>query len=403
MPPDGGSPGGKGSALRLATRATQVTPSATIGLTKKAAALRAEGVDLIAFTAGEPNFDTPEAIKAAAIQAIQAGDTKYVPKGGTALKDAIAAWTNRTRGTSYAPAQVLVSCGAKHSISNAALALLEEGDEAILPAPYWLTYPETVKLAGATPVAVDASPAQGFVPDPDDIRAALTDRTRMIILNSPSNPTGAVYPAEVIHAIADIAREADLWVLTDEIYDELVYEGSEFVSILSAGEDMVERCIVINGASKTYAMTGWRIGWTLGPAPVIKAMGALQSHLTSDPTSFCQTATVAAFEGAQEEVKAMRAAFQRRRGVMMEAMRSLDKAVTPLPGGAFYVFPDVSAYIHDKGFSGSLEMAEWLLEHAKVVVVPGEPFGNDSCIRLSFAVSDENIERGVERIAQALA
>lgn len=388
--------------MRLAERATQVTPSATIGLTKKAAALKAEGVDLIAFTAGEPDFDTPEVIKAAAIAALRAGDTKYVPKGGTALREAVARRTNETRGTAYESSQVLVSCGAKHSISNVALALLEEGDEVILLAPYWLTYPETVKLAGAIPVAVDASPAAGFVPDPADIRSAVTDRTRMIILNSPSNPTGVVYPADVIQAIADIAREADLWVLTDEIYDELVYGGSEFTSILSAGEDMVERTLVVNGASKTYAMTGWRIGWTLGPATVIKAMGAIQSHLTSDPTSFCQTATVAAFEGAREEVKAMRDAFERRRGIMMEALEALDKAITPVPGGAFYVFPDVSAYMHEKGLSGSLEMAEWLLEEAKVVVVPGEPFGNDSCIRLSFAVSDESIRGGVERIARAL-
>ncbi|MBD3174129.1 MAG: aminotransferase class I/II-fold pyridoxal phosphate-dependent enzyme [Armatimonadia bacterium] len=389
--------------MRLATRATQVTPSATIGLTQKAAALKAEGVDLIAFTAGEPDFDTPDAIKSAAVEAIKAGDTKYVPKGGAELKKTIAEWTNKQRGTSYEAGQVLVSCGAKHSISNAALALLEEGDEVILPAPYWLTYPETVKLAGAVPVAVDASPSQGFVPDPDDIRKAITPKTRMIVLNSPSNPTGAVYPAEVIKAIADIARESDLWVMADEIYDKLVYEGSEFVSILDAGEDMAERTLLINGASKTYAMTGWRIGWTLGPTPVIKAMTAIQSHLTSNPTSFCQTATLASFENVAAEVEEMRQAFERRRGVMMEAMKALDKAVTPLPGGAFYVFPDVSAYIANKGFSGSVEMAEWLLENAKVVVVPGEPFGNDACIRLSFAVSDENIERGVERLAQALA
>jgi len=388
--------------VRLAKRAMRVTPSATIGLTRKAAALKAQGVDLVAFTAGEPDFDTPDCIKEAAIEAIRAGDTKYVAKGEKALAEAIREATLAERGVEYDPSQVLVSCGAKHSVANACLALLDSGDEAVIPSPYWLSYPEMVRLADAVPVAVDTSPEDGFVPDPDAIRAALTDRTRLIILNSPSNPTGAVFPPAVVREIGRIAVEHDLWVIADEIYDKLVFSGSTFSSVLEAGPELVDRTILINGASKTWAMTGWRIGWALGPKAAISAMSAMQSHLTSNPTSFCQTATVEGFRSARESVAMMKAAFQTRRDLMLEALAPLCHARTPVPGGAFYVFPDVAPYIEQLGLEGSITFSEWLLEQARVVVVPGEPFGNDRCIRLSFATSEAAIEQGVCRLVSAL-
>lgn len=388
--------------MRLAHRTNQITPSVTIGLSQKAQALKQQGVDLVAFTAGEPDFDTPAPIVEAAVEALRGGDTKYVPKGISALKKAICDRTFEERGVRYEPSQVLVSCGAKHSLANACLALLEEGDEALIVAPYWLSYPEMVTLAGATPVYVETTAASGFVPDPDAVREKVTDRTRLLIVNSPSNPTGATFPRHVVHELGRIAIERGLWVLADEIYDKLVFSGSEFASVLEVGGDIVGRTILINGASKTYAMTGWRIGWALGPPAAISAMSAIQSHTTSDPTSFSQTATVTALAMDQAVVEHMRADFERRRDIMLEELRALRRAEVAVPGGAFYVFPNVAAYIQQLGLGGSVELSEWLLEKARVVVVPGKAFGDDGCIRLSFAVSEANIREGVRRIAHAL-
>jgi len=388
--------------VRLATRTRLIEPSATIELTRKAAQLRAEGVAVIAFTAGEPDFDTPAPITDAAVEALRAGDTRYVAKGAAALQQAICDRTFEDRGVRYEPKQVLVSCGAKHSLANACLALLGPGDEAIVLGPYWLSYPEMIRVAGAEPVIVMASVADGFVPRPEDVRRAVTSKTRAIILNSPSNPTGVVYSRETMEALVAIAVENDLVIIADEIYDRLVYDGIEFVSVLHLDPALKDRVVLVNGASKTFAMTGWRIGWALGPSDVIGAMGAIQSHTTSNPTSFCQTATVEAFRSALATASVMRASFEARRNLMLDEMKPLKKARCVTPGGAFYLFVDVSAYIERFGLSGSGAIADLLLEKAAVVVVPGASFGDDNCIRLSFATSEANIRAGIARVVQAL-
>ncbi len=388
--------------MRLAARTELIAPSATIELARKAAQLRAEGVDVIGFTAGEPDFDTPTAITDAAINALRSGDTRYVAKGGSALQKAICDQVLEDRGVHYEPKQVLVSCGAKHSLANACMALLGPGDEAIVLGPYWLSYPEMIRVAGAEPVIVPSSVDDGFAPRPADVRRAVTPRTRMLLLNSPSNPSGAVYSRETMESLVEIAVENDLAIVTDEIYDRLVYDGIELVSVFDVDPSLTDRTVLVNGASKTFAMTGWRIGWALGPTDVIGAMNAIQSHTTSNPTSFCQTATVEAFRSALATAGEMRASFEARRNLMLEAMKPLTGARCVTPGGAFYLFVDVSAYIRKFGVSGSGGIADLLLEKAAVVVVPGDSFGDDNCIRLSFATSESNIRAGLARMVETL-
>lgn len=388
--------------MKLAHRTQIIAPSATIALTQKAARLKAKGVDIVGFAAGEPDFDTPVAVADAAVAAIRAGDTRYAARADRPLREAICERVLAERGIPYEPSQVLVSCGAKHSLANACLALLEEGSEAIILGPYWLSYPEMVRLAGGTPVFVNAAAAEGFVPSPKAIRAAVTPRTRVIIVNSPSNPTGVVFPRETMDAIAQIAQEHDLWIVTDEIYDAILFEDSGFTSVFDIDKSLASRTILVNGASKMLAMTGWRMGWALGPREAIDAMAAIQSHSTSNPPSFCYAAVLAGLTSCAEEVEAMRCSFEARKDLILEELKALPGAHTVAPKGAFYVFPEVSAYIHKLGLRNADELAAWLLEKARVIVVPGGAFGDDRCIRLSFATSEAAIREGVGRLVAAL-
>ncbi len=388
--------------MKLAHRTEIITPSATIALTQKAARLKAEGVDIVGFTAGEPDFDTPAPVVEAGIQAIRGGDTRYSAKADKALRETVCERVAADRGVTYEPSQVLISCGAKHSLANACMALLDAGDEAIILGPYWLSYPEMVRLAGATPVCVTARADEGFLPSPEAVRAAVTPRTRLIIINSPSNPTGVVYPRETMRALAEIAVENDLWIVTDEIYDAILFEKSGFVSVFDLDAALASRTILVNGASKMLAMTGWRMGWALGPKDAIDAMGAIQSHSTSNPTSFCYAAVLEGLRACADEVEAMRRSFEQRKDLILAEMKALPGARTVPPKGAFYVFPEVSAYLAKLGLTDSDALATWLLEKARVIVVPGGAFGDDRCIRLSFATSEKAIREGVGRLVAAL-
>lgn len=386
----------------LSRRASQVEESVTLAMTEKANQMRARGVDVISFSAGEPDFDTPEHIKKAALEALAKGYTKYTAATGLpALRKAVAAKFLRDNSLSYDPSQIVVSCGAKHSIYNVLQAVLEEGDEAIIPAPYWVSYPEMVKCAGASPVIVPTTEAEGFKLRPDRLRAAVTPRTKLLILCSPSNPTGAVYTAEELRALADVAVEKDLLVLSDEIYEKLCY-GVPFASIAAARPEMMERTVVVNGASKAYSMTGWRIGYAAGPREIMAAVGRMQSQSTSNATSIAQYAALAALEGDQSCVETMRREYARRRDAVVARLRAMPGITCAEPHGAFYVFPRVAALYGKRGegrpVSGSVAFAEALLEKAHIAVVPGSGFGNDEHIRLSYATSMEKIQAGLDRL-----
>jgi len=359
-------------------------------------------VDVVSFTAGEPDFDTPEHIKKAAVDALAKGYTKYTAATGLpALKKAVADKFRRDNGLSYDPSQVVVSCGGKHSLFNVILAVLEEGDEAIIPAPYWVSYPEMVKCAGAKPVIVQTGEEEGFKVTPEKVRAAVTPRTKLLLLNSPSNPTGMVYSADELKVLADVAVEKDLLVISDEIYEKLCF-GTPFASIAALRPGMTERTVVVNGASKAYAMTGWRIGYAAGPKEIMAAVGRMQSQSTSNATSIAQYATLAALEGDQSCVEAMRQEYARRRDVIVGLLRAIPGVTCGEPRGAFYVFPRVAA-LYGRRFrgtplSGSVAFAGALLDHAHVGTVPGSGFGNDGHIRLSYATSMEKIREGLDRL-----
>jgi aspartate aminotransferase len=383
----------------LSTRVAHLAPSPTLGITAKAHALKAAGHDIISFGAGEPDFNTPEPICAAAIEAMRAGHTKYTPSVGIpALREAVAHKLARENGVHVRPEQVMVSCGAKHSVFNAIQAVVNPGDEVILFAPYWMTYAEQIRLAGATPVVVATSAAEEFVPDHAAIRAAITPRTRAILINSPSNPTGAVFPRQTIKEIAAEALRHDLWIISDEIYEKLVY-GVEAVSPAALGQEVAERTLTIGGCSKSYAMTGWRLGFTAGPAEVIKAMGNYQDQVTSNPTSFVQYGAVVAFNLPSEAVETMRAEFQSRRDLIVDLLGRIPGVHVHAPKGAFYAFPDFSDFFDGDDAS----LTDFLLEKAGVAVVPGSVFEGPGHLRLSYATSKEAIKQGVERIGDALA
>jgi aspartate aminotransferase len=386
----------------LSRRASEVEESVTLAMTEKANKLRAAGVDVISFSAGEPDFDTPEHIKKAAKDALDKGYTKYTAATGLpALKKAIAKKFERDNGLTYDPSQVVVSCGAKHSLYNVMQAVLEEGDEALIPAPYWVSYPEMVKCAGAKPVIVQTSEKDDFKLKPAQLKAKITPRTKMLVLCSPSNPTGMVYTGEELRALADIVVESDVLVISDEIYEKLCY-GMPFVSMAAVRPEMLERSIVVNGASKAYAMTGWRIGYAAGPKDIMTACGRMQSQSTSNATSIAQYAVLAALEGDQGCVEVMRAEYQKRRDYIVSRLRALPGVTCGEPRGAFYVFPRVAALYGRKcrgtPISGSVSMAEALLEHAHIATVPGSGFGNDEHIRLSYATSMEKIREGLDRM-----
>lgn len=364
--------------------------------------MKAEGVDVISFGAGEPDFDTPEPISNAAIEAIQKGFTKYTPTSGIPeLKGAAAEKLFRENGIKVSPDQIVVSSGAKQSLYNALMCLVDPGDEVILIAPYWMTYAEQVRLAGGIPVAVRTQIENGFLPDPNDIKSAITNKTRAIILNTPSNPTGAVFPRELIKEIVALAIRNGLWMICDEIYEKLIYDGEKHVSPASLGEDALSRTITVQGCSKSFAMTGWRIGYSAAPMPIAKAMSNLQDQVTSCPTSFAQKGAIAALKLGPETVEKMRTEFQSRRDLLIRKLREIPNVSVPVPKGAFYALPDVSAYLGAK-IQDDAALASFLLEQVHVATVPGSVFEGPGHIRLSYATSRENIERGVDRIAEAL-
>jgi len=394
--------------VKLAARVAKIKPSETLAITAKANALRAEGRDVIGFGAGEPDFDTPENIKAAAIRAIEAGFTKYTPVGGTdELKDAIIAKLKRDNALEYKRSQIVVSCGAKHTLYNLAQALFEPGDEVIIPAPYWVSYPDIVVLAGGTPVIVDTLEKDGFKMKPEQLQAAITERTKAVVINSPSNPTGAAYSPEELKALAAVLLDKEIFVICDDIYEKIIYANFPFENIATAEPKIKDRTIVVNGVSKAYAMTGWRIGYAAGPEQLIAAIIKIQSQNTSNPASISQKAAVEALKGDQEVVGKMVAEFRQRRDAIVKLLNEIDGVKCLSPEGAFYVFPNVSG-IYGRSFQGkkitdSTELINYLLDEANVATVPGAAFGNDNHIRLSYATSLKNIEEGLKRIKIAIA
>lgn len=391
------------SNLRLAQRMGRIQPSATLALTARAKAMRAEGKDIIALTAGEPDFSTPDAIRASAVAALQAGGVvdRYTPASGLPeVRKAVADKFNRDNGLKYVPEQVMVNCGAKHSCFNLIAALIDEGDEVIIPAPYWVSYPEMVRFFGGKPVVVDTS-STGFVLTPEALKSAITPKTRLVLVNSPGNPTGAVWSREAQQALADVLKGTDIAVLSDEIYEKLVYDG-EHVSFASLSDDAFERTVTVNGVAKAYAMTGWRIGYAGGPKHVIAAMGALQSHSTSNPATVSQLASLKALSEDPIELPGWKASFVARRDVIVDGLNDVAGVQCARPGGAFYVFPDFRGLIGKQHNGRVLQadhaLCDLLLSEAHVAGVPGSEFGAPGFIRFSYTESDENIRKAVERI-----
>jgi len=389
----------------LSKRVSLISPSPTLAITAMAKRMKAEGIDVIGFGAGEPDFGTPAHIKNAAKKALDEGFTKYTPASGMLeLKEAICRKLEDDNGLYYEPDEILVSCGAKHSIFNAVFALCDEGDEVILPSPYWVSYPEMIKVAGAKSVIIKTTQENNFKITPRQMREAVSSNTKLFILNSPSNPTGMVYTKDELKAISEILVEAGIYCISDEIYEKIIYDGQEHISIASLGPKMKELTIVVNGVSKTYSMTGWRIGYAAGPKKLIQAMSNLQSHSTSNPTSISQMAAISALQGPQDEVGKMVSEFKNRRDYIVERLNKISGISYLKPQGAFYVFPDISRII-GKSFNGqviknSVSLAQLLLSEARVAVVPGAAFGADEYLRLSYATSKENIREGLDRIEE---
>ncbi|RKO67303.1 pyridoxal phosphate-dependent aminotransferase [Desulfofundulus salinus] len=391
--------------MKLADRVKNISPSPTLAIDARAKKMIAAGEKVINFGAGEPDFDTPEHIKEAAMAAIRKGMTKYTPVGGTMeLKEAIVQKLKADNGLEYTPEQIVVSAGAKHSLYNAMMVLLQPGDEVILPAPYWVTYLEQIKLAGAVPVIVQTRQENGFKLTAEELLSVVSPRTKMVIINSPGNPTGAVYTKEELVELGKVIEDHGLVVISDEIYEKLIYDGCEHVSIASLSPALKEQTVVINGMSKAYAMTGWRIGYAAAPTEVARAMVDLQSHSTSNPTSIAQAASVAALTGTQEPLKEMVAEFRQRRDYMLQRLNAIPGISCNTPSGAFYVFPSMARYIgrqyKGRQINGASDLAGLLLDEVKVAVVPGVAFGDDRCFRLSYATSMENIVEGLNRIEQ---
>ena len=379
---------------RISKRAAGVNPSLTLAIDAKAKQLKAEGEDVVGFGAGEPGFPTPLHIQDAAVEAMRAGMTKYTPSSGLlALRQAVADKFLKEQGLTYKPSQIIISCGGKHSCFNVIEALCQEGDEVIIPAPYWLSYPEMVHIADATPVYILGTDETEFKITPEQLRAAITPRTRLLILNTPSNPTGTVYTAEELKALGDICVEKGVLIMSDEIYDKLVYNGTEHVSIASLSSEIFEHTIIVHGVSKAYSMTGWRIGITAAPESIAEAIGAVQSHSTSNPVSFAQMGAIAALQGSQEHMPLWLAEYKKRRNYAWERLNAMDGVSCVLAQGAFYLFPNISA----TGLK-SVDFATRLLEEEKVAVVPGIAFGSDDHMRISYATSMEQIEKGMERM-----
>jgi len=394
---------------RISQRIGSITESATLAVDAKAKALKAAGRPVIGFGAGEPDFPTPDYVVEAALSAARDPQWhRYTPAGGLpALKDAIVAKTKRDSGFDIKASQVLVTNGGKQALYNAFAALLDPGDEVLLQAPYWTTYPEAIKLAGGVPVIVMTDETSGYRATIDQLEAARTSRTKVLVFVSPSNPTGAVYPPELVKAIGEWALSHDLWVVTDEIYEHLVYGDAQFASMPVLVPALADKCIVVNGVAKTYAMTGWRVGWLIGPDDVVKAATNLQSHATSNVANVSQVAAIAALNGDLSAVDEMKVAFDRRRKLMVEMLRAVPGFECPEPEGAFYCYPSVKGAlgrdIKGRVANSSAELAAIILEEAEVAVVPGEAFGTPGYIRLSYALGDADLVEGVSRIQKLLS
>jgi aspartate aminotransferase len=379
--------------MEISERAAQLTPSLTLSIDSKAKAMKAEGIDVCGFGAGEPDFDTPEHIKQAAIEALQAGFTKYTPSAGIPeLRAAIAEKLATDNELTYRASQIIVSNGAKHSCYNAILATCQPGDEVIIPAPYWVSYPDMVRLAGADPVIVPTMERNNWKMRAEDFENAMTPRTKMLILNSPGNPTGAVYTREELEAIVEVASGEDIYILSDEIYEKLVYDDAKHVSIASLSKEAYDLTITVNGFSKSYAMTGWRLGYLAAPEAVAKAVDSIQSHTTANPSSFSQRGALAALKGDQQSVSDMRDEFDMRRNYMLDRLSKIPNVTAVKPQGAFYVLVNISQL----GLT-SQNFADRLLSKSNVAVVPGAAFGDDRTIRLSYATSIDIIKKGLDR------
>ncbi len=391
----------------ITERTKKVKPSPTLAVDSRAKELRAKGMDVVNFGVGEPDFDTPEHIKEAAIKAIRDGFTKYTPVGGIdELKEAIIEKLERDNGLLYSKENIIVSCGAKHSLYNIAQVLFGPEDEVIIPAPYWVSYPDQVLLNDAKPVIVDTREEDDFMLRAEALKEKITPRTKAVILNSPSNPTGFIYTEKMLKETAEIALKNNFYIISDEIYEKLIYDGERHISIASLSEEIKNKTIVVNGLSKSYAMTGWRIGYAAGPADIIKAMTKVQSQSTSNPTSIAQKAAVAALRGPQDCVEQMRQEFEKRRNYLIRELNSISGISCKMPKGAFYAFPTVKDLFGKKAdnvqINSSMDLSIYLLEKAMVALVPGSAFGAEGYVRVSYATSMENLSKGIERIRNAL-
>ena len=386
--------------MKISRLVSKIPGSATLALTAKVNELKAKGKDVIGFTAGEPDFDTPDNIKDSAIQALRGGNTKYTPVGGTQkLKEAICATFKHDYGLKVTPDNVIVSCGAKHSLYNLFLTLFEEGDEVICPGPYWVSYPPMIEMTGATPVIIDTRPT-GMKLRGDVVAETITNRTKGIIINSPANPTGMMFEKKELEKIAELCIKNDMVIISDDIYRKIIFDSHDFFSMATISPEVAKRTFIIDGSSKTYSMTGWRIGYCIGDSNVIKAMTRLQSQSTSNPTSFAQDGAFTSLTSDQALVEERRKIFEKRRDLIVEKLQEIPGMDTIPPDGTFYAFPSIDGYI-DR-FGGSNGFCEYLLENALVALVPGIEFGADNHVRISFATSENNIIKGMGRIKEAL-
>lgn len=393
--------------MKLSARAERLQPSATLTITAKAKALKSQGVDVIGFGAGEPDFDSPDHVKAAAINAIDQGLTKYTGVGGIdELKDAIIHRLKEDHNLEYEKSEIITSVGAKHTLYNVIQVLFDKGDEVIVPAPYWVSYPEQIKLAEATPVILETKESDGFKITPKALKQHISSNTKALILNYPSNPTGATYNEAELRAIVDVAMEAGLIIISDEIYEKIIYGGTKHIPVAALGEDVKKATILVNGVSKTYSMTGWRIGYAAGDKEVISAMSKLQGQSTSNPTSISQWAAIAAFTGDHQVIEDRTKEFEQRKNYIVEKLNDIPQINCFDPQGAFYVFPNVSG-CYGKEYNGkvikdSLDFTEFILDEAKVAVVPGVAFGSDDYVRISYATSMDDIVKGIDRMTEAI-
>jgi len=393
--------------MNLSARSTRIVPSPTLSITAKAKAMAVEGINVIDFSAGEPAQDTPDFIKEAATAALQAGFTKYTPVPGTEeLRQAISDKFQRDQGTTYDTSQIMVSCGAKHSLYNIFQALLDPGDEVIIPAPYWVSYPDQVRLADGTPIILETQESDHYAIDPSALEACISSRTKALVLNSPSNPTGAIYYRDTLARIAAIAKKHKVLVISDEIYEKLVFGNPPFFSIVSVDPEIVNQTVLVNGMSKAFAMTGWRIGYAAGPKDLIAAMSKIQGQSTSNPTSIAQKAAVAALHGGSGFFDEMVKDLRPKRDLVVEQLNAISGVTCPTPSGAFYAFPNVSKLLgrrHAKGtIATAADLATYLLQEAHLACVPGEPFGSPSHLRLSYTPTMHTVQKGMERFRAAI-